>query len=53
MKLEKYQRHALEFIRKCNGWHSYSKDRDTVRVIRSLEVKGLVKTNQCHQFRAV
>lgn len=47
----KNMRHALTFARKVNGWHTYASDRPTVDAIKRLERRGLVITNQFHQFR--
>ena len=47
--LGKRQRQALEFIERVNGWHTYAKD--VAGVIRTLERRGLVETNQYSQFR--
>lgn len=54
MRLGPIEKHALEFIRRCYGWHTFDhKDRRIVRAIRSLERKDLVELSQYHQFRAV
>jgi len=39
--LGKKQRHALEFIRSVNGWHTYAPD--ARRVVESLQRRGLVE----------
>ena len=47
----KNQVHALAFITKCSGWHSYAKDRATTNAVKRLAEKGLVEINRFHQFR--
>jgi hypothetical protein len=51
MRLGKLQREALEFASKLGGWHTYTTDRTTKRVILSLAAKGLIEVNGCNQFR--
>ena len=41
------QRHMLEFCRKYPGRHTISPDRDTVRVARSLQRRGLLHVTDC------
>ena len=43
---------ALEFFNRCNGWHSYAKDKRTKGVIARLEKRGLIETNEFFQARA-
>jgi len=50
-RLGRLQRLALSFIARCSGWHGYSSDYDTVRIIGSLERRGLVEVNEFKQFR--
>ena len=52
MKMGKNMEHALAFIRKYNGWHSYASDRATVYAVWRLKERGLVEINQHQQFRA-
>jgi len=47
------QQQLLTFAKKCNGWHSYSKDYETVRVAKSLEKRGCIELNSFYQFRLV
>lgn len=50
--LGKNQLHALDFIRRCNGWHSYSKD--AKKTVESLAKRGLVENSiETRQFRAL
>jgi len=49
----KLQKNALEFIKENSGWHSFSRDPTTKRVIYSLAKKGLVEINQYQMFRAI
>lgn len=52
--LGKAQRKALEFIRKVNGWHGYSSDAITRRIVRSLANRNLVElSDSTQQFRAI
>lgn len=52
--LGKAQRKALEFIRKVNGWHGYSSDAITRRIVRSLANRNLVELSEnTKQFRAI
>jgi hypothetical protein len=41
------QRQMLEFCRKYPGRHTISPDRDTVRVARSLQRRGLLRVTDC------
>ena len=41
------QRQMLEFCRKYPGRHTISPDRDTVRVARSLQRRGLLHVTDC------
>ena len=41
------QREMLEFCRKYPGHHTISPDRDTVRVARSLQRRGLLRVTDC------
>ena len=41
------QRQMLEFCRKHPGHHTISPDRDTVRVARSLQCRGLLHVTDC------
>ena len=49
--LGKLQRECLSFIREVNGWHTFSSLPQTKRVVKSLEKRGLVITNEFNQFR--
>lgn len=49
----RHQAHALRFALKHPGWHSFRQDTTTVRIIRSLERKGLVAVNAHGQFTAL
>ena len=51
MKLGKRQQAALDFILRCNGWHSFAND--VKREILSLAKLGLVEVNEFNQFRKV
>lgn len=53
MRLGRNEKHAIEFIRRVNGWHTYSGDRATLDAVRSLARKGLVELNQYRQFRSL
>ena len=44
---------AINFARKYTGWHAWSKDLYTQRVIKLAEVLGLVELNEFTQFRSV
>ena len=46
-------RYALDFIRRCNGWHTYANDRATRNAVKRLEARGLVETNEFRMFRAL
>ena len=51
-KLGTKQQAALDFIRKCNGWHSYATSER--KVIASLATRGLVEdSTKTLQFRLV
>jgi len=52
MRIGKNMRDALEFIRRCNGWHGFAKNRKTVTSIKRLEKLGLVEVNEFDQFKA-
>ena len=41
------QREMLDFCRKHPGHHTISPDRDTVRVARSLQRRGLLHVTDC------
>ena len=41
------QQHMLDFCRKHPGRHTISPDRDTVRVARSLQRRGLLRVTDC------
>ena len=41
------QRRMLEFCRKYPGRHTISPDRDTVRIARSLQRRGLLHITDC------
>jgi len=48
----KNMKHALAFVRKYPGWHSYDRrSRCTVLAIRRLAARGLVEMTG-YQFRA-
>lgn len=47
MGLGKLQRHMLDFIATCPGWHSIAKD--AVRTAESLHKKGLIQYNAVTQ----
>lgn len=44
---------ALTFSRKYPGWHTYSRDRVTMKGIRWLASRGWIQVNRFGQFRAV
>ena len=46
MKLGKNMKHALDFIRKYNGWHTFTKDQPTVEAIAALQRRGLVEVHK-------
>lgn len=50
-RLGEYQRKMIQFAERVNGWHSYASDAVTVRTIKSLRRRGLIKTNQYQQFK--
>ena len=41
------QRHMLEFCRRYPGSHTIAPDRETVRVARSLQRRGLLHVTDC------
>lgn len=41
------QRHMLDFCTRYPGHHTISPDRDTVRVARSLQRRGLLHITDC------
>jgi len=45
MRLGKNMKHALGFISRCSGWHTFARDRATVDAIKRLEKLGLVEVN--------
>ena len=45
------QCHALRFAEKYPGWHSFAKDRPTMRAIEGLRRRGSVVVNDFGQFR--
>ena len=47
-KLGKSQRAMLNFLKKYidYGWHSFSQDYDTKRVVKSLQKRGLIDVNK-------
>lgn len=49
----KNQCHLLEFAEKYPGWHSYAKDRATLKALEGLKRKKCIETNQHGQFRFV
>ena len=50
----KNMRHALEFISKCAGWHTYDRRcQATVSAIKRLEYRGLVEMGPFFMFRLV
>lgn len=49
----KNMKQALGFAREYTGWCVYTSDRATVSCIKALEKRGLVETNEFHQFRFV
>lgn len=49
--LGKLQKECLNFIREVNGWHTYADNPQTKRIVKSLEKRGLVITNEFKQFR--
>lgn len=51
-RLGPLQRHMLEFCRKYPGRHYISPDRDTVRVARSLQRRGLLHVTDCDMATA-
>ena len=53
MYMTKMRRDCLEFLSKCEGWVTYSKDMDTVKTVRQLENAGYVQTNQFHQVKLI
>lgn len=53
VKLGKHQQKMYNFIKGVNGWHTYSWDSMTVNIVESLVARGLVKTNEFHQFSKV
>lgn len=42
-KLGPEQQKLLDFARKCVGWHTYSKDRNTRRVVRRMAELGYIE----------
>lgn len=46
-RLGPLQRQMLDFCRKYPGHHTISPDRDTVRVARSLQRRGLLHVTDC------
>jgi len=50
--LGKDQRHLMDFGKRIGGnWHTYAKDIDTVRVVKSLESRGILETNKFSMLR--
>lgn len=49
--MTKEQVRMLKFAIDYRGWHTYSKDQDTYRTIKSLVKRGLLETNEFWQFR--
>lgn len=47
----KNQVKILDFAYRYRGWHSYSKDRATLRALEGLLAKGYLEVNQFEQFR--
>jgi len=48
-RLGRRQKHALNFIDRCLGWHTFADDSKTI--IFSLAKRGLVEVNDFKQFR--
>ena len=46
-KLGPLQRHMLEFCQRHPGRHTINPDRETVRVARSLQRRGLLHVTDC------
>lgn len=47
----KHQVKLLDFAYRFQCWHSYSKDRTTLRAINALLKKGYLELNQYEQFK--
>ena len=47
----RHQCRLLEFAFKHQGWHSYAKDRDTLRAVEGLAKRGSIQLNLFGQFR--
>ena len=51
MKIGKNMKHALNFVNKHSGWHSFSKNRPTINAIKKLHELRLIEINNFGQFR--
>lgn len=49
--MSKDQARLLRFAIAYPGWHSYSSDRNTTRIVRTLVSHGLLEVNEFRQFR--
>ena len=46
--LGKSQKNCLGFCMEYPGWHSFKQDMDTVRIVRSLAKRGLLRIHPQH-----
>jgi hypothetical protein len=52
MRLGRNMKHALDFIRRVQGWHGFDRRcQATRRAIARLAAHGLVQVNEFSQFR--
>jgi len=51
--LGKNQSRIIHFLKKYPGWHSFSTDDITVKVINSLIKRGLLIVNEFNQFKRI
>jgi hypothetical protein len=47
----KNQKAAYAFAQRVNDWHTYHKDRTTLAALAGLVRRGLIETNEFHQFK--
>ena len=50
-KLGPLSQKTFDFISQIKGWHSYAGDKQTRGIIKRLKKRGLIETNEFHQFR--
>lgn len=49
----KNMKHALKFVTKYKGWHTFTNNRATKNAITRLKKLGLVKVNGYNQFKRI